>query len=102
MPIFTSDHINATAISPAPAAWPCSTTGSITNANTANKSSTTNQPTAMRPVAVCRSLLSARTRSMTTVLATEIDTPNTIPADQLQPKLQPTTQPSNVATRLCP
>ena len=44
--------------------------GSSTSATTVNRSSTTSQPTAMWPAWVWRSLLSASTRTRTTVLAT--------------------------------
>ena len=70
---------------------------------TVNRSSTTSQPTAMWPVGVCRSLLSASTRISTTVLATEIARPKTSPADQLQPNADAARRsPAAVATRLCP
>ena len=71
------------------------TAGSSTSTRTVNRSSTTSQPTAMWPVGVCRSSLSARTRIRTTVLATEMARPKTMPADQPQPKATPTRAPSS-------
>ena len=59
--------------------------GSSTSATTVNRSSTTSQPTAIWPVGVCRSRLSARTRISTTVLATASAMPKTMPAGQPHP-----------------
>ena len=88
----------------APAAAPAlgRKTGNSTRTTTVNRSSTTSQPTAMCPDGVCRSLLSASTRSNTTVLATEMASPNTTPACHDQPTARPNSRPSMVATRLCP
>ena len=52
---------------------------------TVNRSSTTSQPTAIWPAWVWRSLLSARTRTSTTVLATASAMPKIRPAGQPQP-----------------
>ena len=68
---------------------------------TVKRSSTTSQPTAMWPDGVCRSLLSARTRTRTTVLATDNAMPNTMPADQSHPNAWPRSAPRTVATALC-
>ena len=73
-----------------------------TSTRTVKRSSTTSQPTAMWPVGVCRSPLSASTRMSTTVLDTEIASPKTMLADQPHPQDTPTRVPSSVAARLPP
>ena len=77
------------------------TAGSSTRATTVKRSSTTSQPTAICPVGVCRSRLSARMRTSTTVLATASAMPKTMPDDHDQPNSCAITAPSAVATRLC-
>ena len=78
-PIFRAAMPTALATVAGSCASLVNTTGISTSARTVNRSSTTSQPTAICPVGVCRSLLSDKTRSSTTVLATEIAMPNTMP-----------------------
>ena len=60
-------------------------------------SSTISQPIAMWPTGVCRSRLSVRTRVITTVLATDIDTPNAAADHADQPNAIITPVPRAVA-----
>ena len=60
--------------------------GSSTSARIITKSSTTSQPTAMRPRSVSISRRSCKARSSTTVLATDSAKPNTTPAPIDQPR----------------
>ena len=64
---------------------PPTRTGSSTSTSTVKRSSTSSQPTATCPAGVWSASLSASTRSSTTVLATEIARPNTMPAARPQP-----------------
>jgi hypothetical protein len=59
--------------------------GSSSNAVTVRRSSTTVQPIAMWPIGACKSCRSASTSAITTVLATEMDTPSTMPDVHDQP-----------------
>ena len=59
--------------------------GSSTRARIITRSSTTSQPTAMRPRSVSSMWRSWKARSMTTVLATDRARPNTMPAIHDQP-----------------
>ena len=59
--------------------------GSITIASTVKMSSTTSHPTATCPAVECSELLSDKTRTTTTVLATANATPKTMPPALLQP-----------------
>ncbi len=82
------------------AAWPRppARAGSRTSARTMARSSTINQPTAMRPRSVWTMRRSCRARSSTTVLATESARPNTRPDSNDQPSRWPSPIPSRVAT----
>ena len=64
-------------------------------------SCTISQPTVMRPRSVSSSRRSCRTRSRTTVLATDSAMPKMSPAPSGQPSHQPTAMPSGVATSPC-
>ncbi|GAV34304.1 hypothetical protein ROTAS13_01969 [Roseomonas sp. TAS13] len=79
--------------------WP--TTGSSTSATTITRSSTTSQPTAIRPRSVSSRRLSPRARVSTTVLATDRARPKTMPAWRLQPRAQAKAMPISVATAIC-
>ena len=59
--------------------------GSSTSISTVTRSSTTSQPTAMRPLMESSWPMSSSARSSTTVLATDTARPNTRPAPKLQP-----------------
>ncbi|MCE3270460.1 MAG: hypothetical protein K0S57_857 [Ramlibacter sp.] len=61
------------------------TGGSSTSTSTTARSSTTSQPTAMRPLKVSRAPRLSRARSSTTVLAHDSEMPNTSAAGRLQP-----------------
>ena len=83
---------------------PCSgpkSAGSSTIARTVKMSSTTSQPTAMCPAGVCSALLSDRTRTTTTVLATASAMPNTVPPAQPHPIVLASSAPNTVATVHC-
>ena len=74
--------------------------GSNTRTRTITRSSTTSQPTVMRPLMESRTPRSSSVRRTTTVLATERARPNTIPAPKLQPQKDVITIPSAVATAI--
>ena len=71
------DRSDAPTFSPAPSAPAIA--GSSTSASTIARSSTISQPTAMRPRRVSSRRRSSIARSSTTVLATDSDSPNTMP-----------------------
>ena len=75
--------------------------GRSTRTSTIARSSTTSQPTAMRPRSVSSSRRSCSARSTTTVLATESARPNTSPPPSGQPSSSPSPTPSAVATTIC-
>ena len=86
------------------AAWPPSqpaSGGSSTSTSTIARSSTTSQPTAMRPFIESSTPADSSALSSTTVLATDRLRPNTSPAPRLQPQAQLTRPPSSVATVIC-
>ncbi len=62
--------------------------GSITSTSTVNRSSTISQPTADRPAKLFSRSRSISDRSSTTVLATEIARPSTMPSATLQPQIE--------------
>ena len=74
--------------------------GKVTSTMTVKMSSTTSQPTATCPAGVWSASLSERTRIRTTVLATEMASPNTRPAPRLQPNARVARTPSAAATRI--
>ena len=93
-PIFRTARPRAAASPlPPPSSPLTNSTGSMTSTRTVKRSSTTSQPTAMWPVGVCSSLLSDKTRTSTTVLATESASPKTAPAVHPQPNAQAATAP---------
>ncbi|MNX57446.1 hypothetical protein D3C86_882630 [compost metagenome] len=75
--------------------------GSSTSTSTIARSSTTSQPTAMRPVKESRMPRLSSARSSTTVLATDSASPNTSAVPQLQPHHMASPPPSSVATAIC-
>ena len=75
--------------------------GSSTSTSTITRSSTTSQPTAMRPLGVSSTPRLSSAFSSTTVLATESARPNTIPAIRLQPQNVARPQPMAVAVAIC-
>ncbi len=77
------------------------TGGSSTSTSTITRSSTTSQPTAMRPLTVSTSPRPSSARSSTTVLATDSARPNTSAAPTLQPHASASAPPSSVATVIC-
>ncbi len=101
---LSSVRPNARAMPLPPTAWPsssCATGGNRTSATTIARSSTTSQPTAIRPRSVLIRSRACMARSSTTVLATDSASPNTRPAatDHPSPKARPS--PSSVATAIC-
>ena len=74
--------------------------GSSTSSRMVKRSSTTSQPSATCPARVCSRPLSPMTRVSTTVLATEMDMPNTRPAVKLPPSRQKAAAPASVATAI--
>ena len=72
--------------------------GRNTSTKTITKSSTTSQPTAMRPFTDSRTPRFSSALRSTTVLATERARPNTMPAPRFQPQNLETAIPSAVAT----
>ena len=76
--------------------------GSSTSASTMARSSTTSQPTAMRPRSVSRMCRSCKARIITTVLATESARPNTRPAAHDQPSTRARPAPISVASAIWP
>ena len=57
--------------------------------STTTRSSTTSQPTAIRPLSDCSKPRDSSARSRTTVLATDREIPKTSPAPQLAPTRAP-------------
>ena len=90
---------------PAPwAVWPPSqlaSGGSNTSTSTMARSSTTNQPTAMRPFIDSRVPCASSARNSTTVLATDKARPNTSAPPTPQPHQYARPKPSAVATAIC-
>ncbi len=76
------------------------TTGSSTSASTMARSSTTSQPTAMRPRSLSRMWRSCRARTSTTVLATERARPKTKPAVHDQPSSRASPAPMTLASAI--
>ena len=76
--------------------------GKSTSVSTMTRSSTTSQPTAIRPFGVSIWLRSCSARSSTTVLATDSDRPKTSPAPMLQPSVQASPAPMRLATVIWP
>ena len=72
--------------------------GSSTRTRTVARSSTTSQPTAMRPFIVSRTPWDSSALSSTTVLAQDRDSPKIRPAPGSQPHHQAMPMPSRVAT----
>jgi hypothetical protein len=77
------------------------TAGSSTRASTIARSSTTSQPTAMRPFMVSSACRASSAFSSTTVLATLSARPNTSAAARLQPHCSASSAPKAVATAIC-
>ena len=80
--------------------WPPSASanaGSSTRTRTMARSSTINQPMAMRPLTVVMALRSSSAFSSTTVLATDRLSPSTTPAPTLQPHASVRPRPMLVA-----
>jgi hypothetical protein len=75
--------------------------GINTSTSTVTRSSTTSQPTAMRPFTESSSPRASSARRSTTVLATESAKPNTRPAPRFQPQSAARLAPSAVATAIC-
>ena len=75
--------------------------GSSTSTSTIARSSTTSQPTAMRPRSVSSRRRSCKVRSTTTVLATDSAAPKISPALSDHPCSQASAAPSTVATAIC-
>ena len=75
--------------------------GSITSASTVARSSTTSQPTAMRPFIVSSTPRASSALSSTTVLAHDSEKPNTNAATGDQPHHTATPKPSAVAMAIC-
>ena len=75
--------------------------GSSTSASTVIRSSTTSQPTAMRPSSVASVPRCSSARSSTTVLATESARPKMTPAPKGHPQKCAAPMPSAVATAIC-
>ena len=75
--------------------------GSSTSTKTITRSSTTSQPTAIRPFTESRAPRASSARSSTTVLATDSASPNTSAAPRSQPHARATPAPSAVATTIC-
>ena len=96
---FTAVNARFSAMRPGVASA-TNTEGSRTSPMTVRRSSTTSQPTAMRPADVCRSRLSDRRRMRTTVLATDSDMPNTIAAGHANPIACDVVAPSTVMAPL--
>ena len=87
--------------SPSPATDGVATDGRITSASTIARSSTMSQPTAMRPLMDSSAPRLSSARSSTTVLATDSESPNTIPPPILHPQSIATPMPIAVATAIC-
>jgi len=103
-PTFSVVTPRLTAISLPEIASPCVTaasTGRNTRASTIARSSTMSQPTAIRPCSVSSSLRCSRARNRTTVLATDMASPNTSPAGRSQPQPIARAAPIAVATAIC-
>ena len=75
--------------------------GSSTNTSTVARSSTTSQPTAMRPFMVSSTPRASSALSSTTVLAHDSDSPKIRPAPQVQSHHQARPMPSSVASVIC-
>ncbi|MCY1528404.1 hypothetical protein D9M68_635070 [compost metagenome] len=75
--------------------------GSSTSTSTVARSSTTSQPTAMRPFIESRMPRDSNALSSTTVLAQDSDRPKISPAPKLQPHHMATPRPSAVASPIC-
>ena len=75
--------------------------GISTSTSTVTRSSTTSQPTAIRPFTESSWPRDSSARSSTTVLATDNANPNTMPADSGQPQSVASPAPSAVATAIC-
>ena len=75
--------------------------GNSTSTSTIARSSTTSQPTAMRPLTVSSSPRPSSALSNTTVLATDNESPNTIAPPSGQPHQSAIAAPSAVATVIC-
>jgi|GEM_PF-2985635 hypothetical protein len=75
--------------------------GSKTRTSTVARSSTTSQPTAMRPFMLSSTPRLSRALSSTTVLAHDSDKPKIKPLPQLQSHPHATAMPSNVASPIC-
>ena len=75
--------------------------GSRTRTSTIARSSTTSQPTAMRPLWLSSAPRDSSARSSTTVLATDRHTPNTSAPAVDQPQDRPSIAPIAVATTIC-
>ena len=75
--------------------------GSSTSTSTIARSSTTSQPTAMRPLVESRMPFDSSARSSTTVLATDRASPNTTASPTGQPQATAAAAPSRVATPIC-
>lgn len=75
--------------------------GNSTSVSTIRRSSTTSQPIAIRPSLDLIMFRSSSARSKTTVLATDNDNPNMIPAPNDHPHKLARPAPSVVATTIC-
>ncbi len=75
--------------------------GINTNTKTVNKSSTTNQPTAILPLMLSNMPLDSSAFSSTTVLAHESAKPNMSPSPNVQPHQLAKPMPNNVAIAIC-
>ena len=92
------------AASAAGAAWPPNNPangGMSTSTSTVARSSTTSQPTAMRPFMESSTPRDSSALSSTTVLAHESDRPKISPLPQVQPQVQAMNMPSTVARPIC-
>ena len=102
-----SDRLSASAPSdgalPAPPAGSniAASAGTSTSTSTITMSSTTSQPTMMRPFWALSSPRASKALSATTVLATDRHKPNSTDSGYVQPQAWPATVPISVATVIC-
>ena len=112
---FASVITSVSSSDPPPASAPCApavsapvpprisaSAGKSTSASTVTRSSTTSQPMATRPPGVLTWLRSSSDFNCTTVLATDMLRPSTMPAPRLHPHNAARPMPSGVASRICP
>src|SRR5262245_50393013 len=95
------NQMSAAPIAASPALSTSANAGSKTSTSTIARSSTTSQPTAIRPLTVVSSAHPSSAFNNTTVLATDNARPNTIAPPGDQPHDRAVAAPSPVATVIC-